>query len=224
MRALVSGLVLAVLCAAAATAAPCVVNPLTTYISLGGTGCDLGPFTIKDFNFSVVTSGGGATPIGASSITVTPLTAPLSYGFSFSSSGFSVTGEQSVTYLLEYFWDPGPIRSLEDVLFAESPVAPGRAIVATTACLDAPFDFGVCLTTPVFSTVFHYGAGNTYLSDTVDFPTVYLLGIRHEIILEANGASSDFSSFQSSVLLTPEPAWLLPGGLLLLAGLRRLRR
>ena len=35
-------------------------NTLDTYVALGSTGCTIGGLTVKDFVFSVVSSGGGA--------------------------------------------------------------------------------------------------------------------------------------------------------------------
>jgi hypothetical protein len=223
MRAFLCALVLGLLSLVPASAAPCVVDALSTYVGLGGAGCTLGPFTIKDFNFTVLSSGGGAVPVTPANISVTPMAFANGYGFQFFSNGFSVTNGGSVQYLLEYVWDPGQIRSLEDVMFAESPVAPGTATITTTGCLDAPFIAGICGTSTVSSTVYHFGGVNTHLTDTVSFAPISSMGIRAVIDLQANGASADFTSFRSSVL-TPEPSYALPVAAALALWLRRFRR
>src|SRR5437588_6142263 len=75
---------------------------LASYEALGATGCTIGPQTVKDFTFSVVSSGGGAIPVTDANITVTPMFGAGFYGTSFASTGFSVTGAGFVNYLVGY--------------------------------------------------------------------------------------------------------------------------
>src|SRR5947208_8358644 len=64
-------LLLLVVCEPLSAANMCVSgSTLDTYEALGSTGCVIGGLTVKDFLFSVVSSGGGATPIADTDITV----------------------------------------------------------------------------------------------------------------------------------------------------------
>jgi hypothetical protein len=71
-----------------------------------------------------------------SEIFVTPTIGPGGvFGLNFASPGFSLAGADFATYDLIFTWDPSDIRSLEDVLFFDSPVAPGFVEIETTGCL-----------------------------------------------------------------------------------------
>src|SRR5215831_15284408 len=84
----------------------CVTTTLDNYLSLGADGCSIGEVAFSNFAFNVLSFGGGAVPIPASAILVTP---SLENGsLTFSSSGFSVTGSEFVKYLLGYSIDPHP--------------------------------------------------------------------------------------------------------------------
>jgi len=78
-------------------ASPCVAGAtLDTYVALGAAGCTIGPQTVNNFSFSVVSVGGGATAIADTDITVTPTFGTNLYGAAFASSDFSVIkGPQS---------------------------------------------------------------------------------------------------------------------------------
>jgi len=75
------------LAAPAAFATPCALGLLSTYEALGSAGCDLGPFTVKDFNYTLIAS---SVTIADTDITVTPIFGASSFGLTFSSSKFDV--------------------------------------------------------------------------------------------------------------------------------------
>jgi hypothetical protein len=192
-------------------------NSLASYEALS-TGCTVGPLVAKDFTFSVLSFGGGAIPIAAADIEITTEPTAPNFGLSFSafgSPGFSVTGAQFVTYLIGYTLDPsGDIRSASDVL------DPGQADIMTDLCVGAAFVGSTCSATPLS---LHVSEGaTTQLTDSIQFASVAVLGIRDNISLDANGGSASFTSL-SSTSMVPEPAYgpWVAASLLALAGLRR---
>src|SRR5581483_4644374 len=123
-------------------AAPlCTTTTLNNYEALGSGGCQIGGLTVVNFSYSFVS---GSATIPDTSITVTPTFVGNQFGLTFSSPNFSVTGSASAVYLLAYTWDPGDIRSLEDILNANSPVFPGLAQITTVDCRDAAFTGSTC--------------------------------------------------------------------------------
>jgi len=209
-----------------AFASPCGIAPLTTYEALGGSGCTLGTLTVKNFNYSQLS---GTVTIPDSTITVTPTTGPGMVALEFSSPSFNLGGADFSRYLLTYRWDPADIRSLEDVMNANSPVAPGTAQVTTDACADGVFGVGCPIATPTGTVkVFDFGT-SSQLSDTFPFANpcpplsscVHTVDLRNTIELFANGASSEFTSFTNILHTIPEPGTMTVGALgLLLVGLR----
>jgi hypothetical protein len=198
---------------------PCVTAGLDTYLLLGPTGCSIGDeVAFYAFAFADL----GTTPLAASDILVTPALVGQNPTLTFSSDGFSVTGDEAATYQISYNVDPHPILfgfALEMEAF--TPVFPGVATIATSLCIAAPFT-PACAGTPGLVSVFH--AGTTFdLFDSLGFGSAVAdVGVRNIISLTANGASADFSSF-SNTLAVPEPAalWLLAVGI---AGARLARR
>jgi PEP-CTERM motif len=183
-------------------AGPCISgNDLSTYAALGSSGCDVGTLTVKDFSFSVISSGGGATPIAATDITVTTEFGSNFFGLSFSSPDFSVTGTQFVNYLIAYTWDPtGDMRGLGDVL------DPGSVNIVSDGCVGAAFSGSSCSATTVSVNVFE--GATSQLTDFVAFPPTGLVGIRNTISLNANGGSASFKAIENDVYV-PEPAAFL---------------
>lgn len=211
----------------------CTTGTLASYVALGGGpngGCSNDPeVRFYDFSFTVLSSGGGAAPVSASDIVVTPSESAGANSLAFSSSGFSVTGSEFVTYLLAYTVDPHPIiRGMRNFMDTFTPVFPGVASITTDLCVGAAFGGTVVTPTCAGSTatlfLFHNGS-SSQLSDETTFSEVADLGVRNTIDLQANGASADFTSFTNSTLLTPEPAtWLLmASGLLAMRSARRRR-
>lgn len=190
-------------------------NSLASYEALGSTGCSIGPLVAKDFIFSVLSSGGGVVPVTAGDITITTLPTPPNFGLSLSSPGFSVSGSEFVTYLVGYTLDPsGDIRSASDIL------DPGQSDVVTDLCVGAAFVGSTCSATPLSLHVFE--GTSTQLTDSIMFASVAVLGVQHNISLDANGGTASFNSL-SSTSMVPEPVYgpWAAACLLALAGLRR---
>jgi hypothetical protein len=225
---LLLGLAPSVLATPHVTPPACVANTLDQYLLIGPGGCSIGDeIAYFGFSFAVVSSGGGAIPIAAADILMTPTAGDFLTSLAFSSSGFSVTGNESVTYRIGYTIDPHPILyGFEDFMDVSSPVFPGSATITTDLCIGAAFTGISCLGPGVPDSVQVFHAGTTsQLSDSTNFTPTAVLGVLHTIVLAANGASADFNGVTSSTTITPEPAtWLLIGSGLFGAGLLRRRR
>lgn len=210
---------LLVICPALGLAGPvCTTTTLDNYEALSS-GCTIGSLTVKDFTYSFVS---GSATIPNTSITVTPSIGSNTLGLIFSSPDFSVTGSASAVYLLAYTWDPGDIRSLEDILNANSPVFPGLAKITTVDCEDAAFSGSSCGTSTDMIVVSDNGVTLSSPVSVSFAPPVGTLGMRNTIELDGNGASSQFTSFEN-LLTVPEPSTIGVGlliGLLLFGRLR----
>lgn len=200
--------------------AVCAPDLLFNYINLGASGCQIGPYSVVDFTYSLIAS---SVTIASTDITVTPVFPAGGFGLTFSSDKFNISGSDFARYQLGYTWDPGPIRSLGDVLDSDPPVNPGTVTITTEGCKNSAFP---CLPADsVKVTVFDFGTSN-HLFDSVGFLpplTPGVLGIQNVIDLEANGASSEFTSFTNQVN-TPEPSTFGAGLLILACALRGVRR
>jgi hypothetical protein len=212
--------------APALMAGPCVIDTLNNYEALGATGCQVGGLTIKDFTYTFVS---GDVTVADTSITVTP-TLGLGLDLKFSSTGWNIsTSGHSSKYVLAYTWDPGDIRSLEDVMNTSTPVFPGFAQITTDMCLDAAFTPGpTCSTSTASMLVSHNGITANTTAITNFSPTIGTLGVRNTILLDTTGgpgASSQFDSLENT-LFVPEPSTLVSGLAalaLMLGGLRAKR-
>jgi hypothetical protein len=198
--------VLLILVCGCLQAGPCVPGTLFSYEALGGTGCTLGQLTANNFAFSVLGSSGGAVPLNDMQINVTPTfnTTGLLGRLNFASSGFSVSVNQSVQYLIAYTLDPhDDIQSMDDIMDPPSAVL-GFANVTTLGCVGAAFIGPNCTTSTAAVMVFDNN-GTTQFNNAVKITPSQILGIRNTIDLEAKGGSASFDSF-SSDSTTPEPA------------------
>ncbi len=197
----------------------CVSGSLANYVALGATGCQIGSLQAVDFSFTTIAS---TVTILAGDITVTPVLTGNMLEFMFTSAKFNISGTDTAKYLLAYTVDPGDIRGMEDIMYANSPVFPGFASVTTLACKDAAFTGAVCPTSTASLMTSDDGV-TANLFDSIAFsPSIGTVGIRNTLELDANGASSEIGGF-SNVLITPEPAtWV--SGLLAFVWLSRRRR
>ena len=94
-------------------AAPCADGSLHSYVVLGGTGCDIGALTVKDFQFLVQDSSVGYAALTDTLVNVSVYASGSPVGMRFTadpaSSGFHVAGNEFVHYVLTYAIDPPPI-------------------------------------------------------------------------------------------------------------------
>ena len=202
---------------------------LDTYVALGGTGCTVdssaNSFILKDFNFTVVSSS-GITPATAADITVALATPSNFINLSFTSSKFSVSGTQSLSYRIDYTVDPRPVILIEidSAMFTSTPVAPGTADSTVNICSGAAFSGAVCpgAGTAYSTHTFHYGTSSR-LTDAAHFATpVNVVGIRAGIDLKANGSTSSITGIGVNTATLPEPgSWLMLTSALALFARRR---
>jgi hypothetical protein len=214
----------AVLAGGCLQAGLCVPGTLASYEALPPAGCTIGEYSAATFVFNVLGSGGGAAPLTDTQINVTPTVTGGRPGLNFASSGFSVSVNGSVQYLIGYTWDPSnPIQSMDDFMDPPSAVL-GFAKVTTVGCRGAAWTGATCSTSTASVNVFDNN-GVTQFNNSVSFTPVFILGIRNTIDLQALGGSASFDSFGNENVL-PEPAtWgFCAAGLALLAArLRRVR-
>jgi len=184
------------------SASVCVTDPLSSYIALGATGCQIGSMNVVNFSFSTILS---TVIILASDITVTPVIANDTLELTFTSPQFNLSGSDIAEYLIAYTWDPGDVRGLEDVMDANSPVFPGFASLTTTICEDAAFIGSVCPASTTTLMVSDNGITANLIDATTFSPPIGIVGVSNVIELNANGASSEIGGF-SNVVILPEPA------------------
>jgi hypothetical protein len=216
--------VLVILACGCLQAGPCVTGTLFSYEALGAAGCTVGNLTAFHFAFSVLGSSGGAVPVTDMQITVTPtFGAPGQLGkLNFASSGFTVSVNQSVQYLIAYTWDPhDDIQSMDDIMDPPSAVL-GFANVTTLGCMGAAFIGPNCSTSIAAVMVFDNNGVTQFMNSPNIIPSQNL-GIRNTIDLEAMGGSASFDSF-SGESRTPEPSTWLSCAAALTVLAARLRR
>ena len=187
-------------------------------------GCVVNGLLYSGFSW---TQTGGTTTLAANQVNYTASGVGEASTLFFSTSGFSVTGNDSLIYTLGYTEDPPPviIRGLNQQLDSDPPVFPGFADIITTACLGSAFIGGSCPNSMVTLLTFDDGNGIKQLFDSAAFDPVAILGISTLIDLEAKGASSEITGFGNTTFVSPEPSsyLLAGGGLAVLAALRRKR-
>jgi hypothetical protein len=199
---------------AVASATPCVVGSLQSYIDLNASGgCTIGgaPLnTFFDFKFSS-TSTGDATVASASQITVAPVDTPTLFGLTFSATVngvnlFSTPAGSSVTYYIDYLIDPatsGPDLSLDPVV--------GNVSATQDYCLNDyfPCSRGVSLSQTVSNT-----NPPSSLSSQLRWPippaSIRLIDVGTTITLNGPASFDALNSFQATTV--PEPANIVLAG------------
>jgi len=206
----------AILACGCLQAGPCVPGTLSSYEALGATGCTVGTLTANNFAFSVLGDSGGAVPLTNFQINV----APGGTGLNFASSGFNVSVNGSIQYLIAFTWDTnGSIQGMAAAMDPPSAVL-GFANVTTVGCIGAAFIGATCPTSTATLMVFDNN-GATQFNNSAPITPSQILGIRDTIDLEAKGGSASFDSFTTSASVTPEPAtWLCCASALALLAMR----
>jgi hypothetical protein len=198
-------------CATPALAAPttCGTASAAVYADLPE-GCTVGLFTLKNVAWSSV-SGEGYVAVNASDVIVSPMMAGSDVRVAFYSTAFSVTGFNRILGFFDYTLDPPPpiLDDLNLSLDANSPVAPGYAIITANVCPGELFRQG-CRTALPPLVLQHFGAGNpnNVLSRSIQFPQpVNLIDVRITVDLNANGGSSQINGVVADAGTTvPEPS------------------
>jgi hypothetical protein len=178
-------------------------NTLADYVTLGSC-VDTAGIELQDFSFSVVSSGGGATPINAGNITVQLWPGLTSGGvgdtdgveFVFDNQG--VSGAGFVDYQIGFTFDAS--GSLRDIL------DPGTVDINTSLCIGSAFIGGVC---PVGSTLENanvFEGATSQLVDTIPGSVNSTIwGIQDNISLNANGGTAGFYAIENDMVPSPEP-------------------
>lgn len=205
-------------------ASTCVPDTLANYEALGSAGCTNGIFDVKDFTFTLLAS---TVPIEASDITVTPSLGSNAFGLDFTSPKFNVSGPNLIEFQIGYFWDPGDIRSADEVM--NDPVLPpGLSQLTVLGCENANFTGLVCPTTPFMLVLAATNPTETTVTASQPFTpgTVTTVGYLDTVLLAGNGSgSADIVDFKDSLTTVPEPSTLILVLLPLGAGVvRRFRR
>ena len=214
LRFVVAGALL-VSASAIASATPCVVGSLQSYIDLDPSGgCTIGAAPDNSFfrfTFSS-SSAGNAIVANASEITVTPTDTPSNFGLSFSANVngtnlFSTPAGSSVTYDINYSIDPltgGRDLGLDPVT--------GDVSATETYCLNDVLP--ACSKGVLLSQTVSNNNPPSSLSSFIAWPippsSISLIDIRTTITL--NGPAS-FDELNTSLTTTavPEPANVLLG-------------
>lgn len=194
------------LCSSAYAAPMCATDTLANYIGLGSGGCMVGPILrFKDFSFSVLSSSGGADPISAGGITVSPVISGPKFGLTFASAGFTIIAGRSIQYLVGYTIDEPPIIHGFELDLADPPTPPGISSITSVQCLGAAFSGSTCPASTITQTTSDNGV-TASLTDIKLFAPVGILGDRTTITLDAHlGGKADITSF-TELAIVPEPA------------------
>lgn len=209
----------------ALTAVPttCGTASLAVYTAQGFS-CTIGAqptFTFSDFSFSVLGSSGSPTVLGPGNIQVNPGNPQLdALSLQFSSSGFSVTAGQEVSYAISYTIDPPPPEIIHFGLSLGSDPPPpfGLAQITSDLCVGAAFSFGdngTSCPSGITDNLAVYQRGSTVVpSAIVQFPApgITTLGVIDTITL--NGESDAYATISgfgnNTVTDVPEPFTGLP--------------
>jgi hypothetical protein len=204
----------------------CTTDTLANYEALGPGGCTIKGLPFMGFSFSTVAVSGGAVPVDANHVTVSPVDPDVQAGLNFASNGFSVTAGQFVQYQLAFSADDPPIIHGWDLLLFDPVTFPAVITITSEECLGAAFLGSVCPTgLTVTNTVFDNGI-TSVLTDTRFFPASSILGVLTTITLDAtNGGLASLNSITEQAVLVPEPSSVLltASSLLLLFLMRRAR-
>lgn len=198
----------------------CTTDTLQNYINLPS-GCTIDGFTFFDFTFAPpVTSGTPAA--SASNIDVTPSISAFGPSVEFSSSFFSISGNASASYGIDYGVDPGPVIGGES-LSLDPPQ--GGVTVTQDYFPNTPPGCGDCPFFPLTVTPADPNASLTFPAPTSQ------VAVTTDIELSSTLAQpAGFDSFTNTTDLTsnavPEPAAaaLVTAGCAALLGFCRKRR
>jgi hypothetical protein len=187
---------------------------LADYLALDQNGCSIGFLAFSGFDFTVLDAQ-NVTPLNPTEIFLTPTFDDTNKKktlatLAIESEGFSVTGDQAVSYGFRFLVDPHPeIFEYDSSMSTFTPVAPGQALITTDLCidsafLDGPFTNTNCDGTFAQQSLFHKGLPNPVLTASTSFAKTAVLDVHTTITLQANGASADIKGVVTTSVAEPE--------------------
>jgi hypothetical protein len=239
---------------AATLPSPCAESSLSVYLSLEG-GCtltlDRSEFTLKNFEANIATRFLDTRTLTTDDVDVIPTVANHQLSLALRSSMFNISAGERLQLIFQYLIDPPPpiLDDLSAELEAQSPVAPGFALVTAEVCASGHFlptsasvsgtpssdgtkqCVGDSATYRIFE-LSHFGDGDpaNILFDSVTFPNTSFMDVRTTILLDGGpiggGGSSQIDGVTYSAgVVTPEPGagLLVAGGLTAALWFRRRR-
>jgi hypothetical protein len=205
-----------------ASASPCAIGTLASYISLGTTGCSIGSNTAA--SFAALGGSFGGTPISAGSVMVTPSGGSFNPEFIFTLSQTAMTNqtfESMFTYIIS-----GPAYLAEVIsISGSSEGGNGDVTDLQNYCVGGHFGpDGINGCTG--STTGSLNAVDGFQpSDTATFPGPHLLAVTDDFVIDSGGAGSAHGGvFTDQFTAAPEPGVVLLTGTGLVFALLRKRK
>lgn len=188
----------------AVSAAPCTVGSLQSYISLSPTGCTVG----NDIFTGFVTVPGqfGATPVAASSVTVTPGGTAANPNFTFSFGQTAVNAQLFESIFR--FKETGGVTVANITL--NSPSATGNG--AVTGVLDVCRNANFTGTSPTgcptggLNATAEFDVLNSILSSSVNTPNATSLDVFVDLTVDGGGTGTASLRSATVTFATPEPS------------------
>ena len=191
---------------ALASSTTCPTTSLTAYL-VGGFTCTSGNLTFGGFSFNTAST---TTPIAASAVTVTPITATGNEGFTFQPSGMSVSNSGSNQNFFDItinYWvtDAFGINDLE-LAFDGTFTGTGLTRVSESYCLNQTTMTGCPPANSNVISVANPGGGST---NSVMFGAVTSIAVSKDVVVASgtNGTAmlTFFNNQFSQSLGVPEP-------------------
>ncbi len=199
-------------------ASPCTSGSLTSYISLGSSGCTIGNNTFYDFQ--TLTGIAFATPIGSQTVTITPLGGAFDPGISVATDVTAGSG-RLLELLFTYRISGGLYTGDSIAITNSSETGAGSVTGVQNFCRGGTFGTnGISGCTGIPGSL--VTLDGTQNQDSVTFPATALLSITDDFTLDGTAGSASGGTITDRFTAVPEPAgFLLTAlGLVLAAALK----